>query len=164
MIAKAHGTIGELKVIPLTDNPDRYRNLKWVYIKKEMAPMKYFIEFVRFMKDFVIVKLKGIDDMDSANALKGLFLEVDRENAVKLPEGSYFICDLIGASVHDETGNLLGTLTDVIKTGSNDVFVIKAETGNEMLVPALKTVVKVISPEEGKITVKLPEGLIDDEI
>jgi len=163
-IQNTHGVRGEVKVIPLTDDASRFSDLEWIYIDKNGVLEKYFIESVKYFKNLVILKFKGIDDMDAAMGLKGLFLKVDREHAVKLPEGSYFICDIIGCSVFEEDGVLLGEVKDVISTGSNDVYVVKSENGREILVPALKSVVKNVSVPEQRITVSLPEGLVDDEV
>jgi len=162
-IANTHGVKGELKIIPLTDDPERYNDLKYVYLDRKDDLEKIDIEQVKFLKSFVIVKFKGVDDMDCAESLKDLYLLVDRENAVKLPEGSYFISDLVGCSVYDENGECLGELTDVLETGSNDVYSVKdKQGGREILIPALKNVVKRIDLNSRKIEVLLPEGLMDE--
>lgn len=163
-IANSHGVKGEVKIIPLTDNPERYNDLEWVYIDKEPGLQKYDIEGVKYFKGFVILKLKGINSIDDAEKLKGLFLKINRENAVRLPEHCYFICDLIGCEVFEENGSRLGELKNVIGTGSNDVYIVKDEKGKEILIPALKSVVELICIEDKKIVVSLPKGLIDDEI
>ncbi|MCR4434402.1 MAG: ribosome maturation factor RimM [Clostridiales bacterium] len=159
-IVNTHGVRGELKVIPLTDDPRRYDDLEWVFVGDEGSMVKYHIEGVKYFKGTVIVKFKGIDDMNAAEKLKNLYIKVDRENAVKLQEGSYFVCDLLGCEVYEEEGHKLGILTDVLQTGSNDVYVVRNEDNNrEVLVPALRSVVKQISVEDRKIIVNLPEGL-----
>lgn len=161
-IVNTHGIRGEMKVIPLTDDPHRYDDLKWVFVGDDKTQKKYDVESVKYFKDTVIVKLKGVNDMDGAEKLKNLFFLVDRENAVKLPPDSYFVCDLVGSGVYEESGNFLGTLKDIIQTGSNDVYVVwneEAEKNKEILIPALKSVVKDISIKDHKIIVNLPEGL-----
>lgn len=163
-IANTHGVKGELKVIPLTDNPERYDVLKWVYVGGENNLEKYDIENVKYTKGMVIVKFKEVNDMDSAERLKGLYLKVDRKNAVKLPKDAFFICDLIECDVYEGNGNNLGKIKDVLKTGSNDVYLVKDENNREILIPALKSVVTEVSIENKKIVVKLPEGLVDNEI
>lgn len=167
-IVNTHGINGELKVIPLTDDAKRYEKLKWVYVDKGNLLLKYHIESVKFLKSFVILKFKEVADMNEAEKLKQLYIKVDRENAVKLPKDSYFICDLIGVRVFDINLNCLGILKDVLKTGSNDVYVVSNEANKEILIPALKSVVKEIcikdTPSDSKIIVSLPEGLVDDEI
>lgn len=163
-IVNTHGIKGELKVIPLTDDPGRYEDLDWLYIDKNGSFEKIQINTVKYLKGFVILKLKGIESIEAAEALKGLFLLIDRQNAVKLPQDSFFICDLIGVEVYDNNGKLLGKLDNVLKTGSNDVFVIRNENGGEILLPALKSVVREISIETGRMKVSIPEGLLEDEI
>lgn len=163
-IANTHGLKGELKVVPLTDNPERYNDLKSIYIEKDNQLVEYNISGLKFFKGFVIIKLKEVDDIGTAESLKGLFIKIDRKNAIKLPRGSFFICDLMLCEIFDENGSLLGKMKDILKTGSNDVYTVQREDGKELLIPALKSVVKDISIENKRIVVSLPEGLLEDEI
>jgi len=163
-IAAPHGINGEVKVIPLTDNPERYLDLDWVYIEKGTELNKHHISNVKFLKNTVIVKFKEINNRNEAELLRNFYLKIDRSNAVKLPKDSYFICDIVDCEVYDIKGAKIGVVYEVIETGSNDVYVVKRERGKDVLIPALKSVVKDISISEKKITVELPEGLIDDEI
>ncbi len=161
-LINTHGVKGELKATALTDNPDRFKKLKWVYIQKQNETLeKYKIAGVKFFKHFVILKFEGIDSIEAAEKLKGLYMKVDRENAVKLPKDSFFITDIIGLNVYDENNTLLGKLTDVIQTGSNDVYTVKDDSGKEILIPALRSVVKEVSIQDGRISVILPKGLLD---
>ncbi len=163
-IVNTHGVKGEIKVLPLTDDPKRFEKLKWAYVDKAGMLEKLNIESVKYFKSFVILKFKEIQSMDDAEKLREMYIKVDRANAVKLPRDSYFISDLIGCSVYEDSGKLLGELKDVLKTGSNDVYIVRDDKGGECLVPALKSVVKDISVKDKRITVTLPEGLKDDEI
>jgi 16S rRNA processing protein RimM len=163
-IVNTHGIKGEVKVIPLTDDPQRFNELKWVYAGSDDSKKVLNIEGVKFFKNTVIVKFKEVQDMEAAGKLKEQYMYVDRKNAVKLPKDTFFICDLIDSEVFDIEGNKLGDIRDIIQTGSNDVYVVKSENGREILVPALKSVVKEISIENKKIVVELPEGLVEDEI
>ena len=122
-IVNTHGIKGEVKLIPLTDDPERFDELEWVFVEKDNAMKKYLINKTKFTKGSVILKLSGIDSMDEAGALKNCYVLVDRANAVKLPDNSFFICDLLGSEVYNENNVLLGKLDDVLKTGSNDVYV-----------------------------------------
>ncbi len=160
-LINTHGVKGEMKATALTDDPQRFKKLKWVYIDKNGTLEKYDITGVKFFKQFVILKFKNIDSIEAAEKLKGLYMKIDRANAVKLPKDSFFITDILGMSVYDENNKLLGKLSDVIQTGSNDVYIVKNDEGKEILIPALKSVVKEISLEEGKISVVLPKGLLD---
>ncbi|WP_010243547.1 ribosome maturation factor RimM [Acetivibrio cellulolyticus] len=165
-VVNTHGVKGEIKVVPLTDDPNRFNKLKSAFIASEISEnmQKYNFEGIKFHKNFVLLKLKGIDDPNEAEKLKDKFIIIDREDAVKLPEGSFFVCDLINCEVYDEKENKLGVLIDILQTGSNDVYVVRDENKKEILVPALKSVVKEVSIEDKKIIVELPQGLIDDEV
>ncbi|NLC68927.1 MAG: 16S rRNA processing protein RimM [Clostridiaceae bacterium] len=166
-IVNTHGTKGELKVIPLTDAPSRYYELEWVYIGNQNINNimgRYNVESVRIAGSNIIIKFAEINDMNSAQLLKGLFIKVDREHAVKLPEDTFFICDLIGSEVYDEnSGKKLGVIGNIIKTGSNDVYEVNTEDKKVLLVPALKSVVKKVLLKEKKVWVLLPEGLVDND-
>lgn len=162
-IVNTHGVRGEMKLIPLTDDPKRFDDLDWAYIEKD-GMKKYRIESVKYFKGSVIIKLEGIDTLEEAAAFRELFLLVDRQNAVKLPKDTFFICDIIGSKVVDENGSELGILHDVLQTGSNDVYAVKSSSGREILLPALKSVVRNVSLEQKRIDVVVPKGLLDDEI
>ncbi|MNO76405.1 Ribosome maturation factor RimM [compost metagenome] len=147
-IVNTHGVKGEVKVFPLTDDPMRFKKLKKVIIdNKEVQILSY-----KFQKDRVILKLEGVDTMDDAIRLKGKYLKVSREDAVKLPKDTYFIADLIGCSVFDTDETPLGEVYDVIKTGSNDVYWVKGI--KELLIPVLKEIVLDINVEDKKIVIK----------
>jgi len=162
-IINTHGIKGELKVLPLTDDVRRYDKLKDFFIEEKGLLKRYDIEYIRYHKGYVLIKLIGVENMEQAELLRNHVLKVNRKEAVKLPEGSYFICDIIGMQVVDMSGNELGCLKDVIKTGSNDVYVVGKDE-EEILIPALKTVVKNIDLESNKMIVDLPKGLMDDEV
>ncbi len=162
-IVNTHGIKGEMKVIPLTDDPRRFDDLDWAFIEKD-GMQKCRIESVKYFKGSVIIKIDGIDTPEDAAAYREHYLLVDRENAVKLPEDTFFVCDILGSKVFDENGRDLGELKDVIQTGSNDVYVVKGDLGKEILIPALKSVVRGISLDQKRIDVAIPKGLLDDEI
>lgn len=156
-IVNSHGIKGEVKVFPLTDDPARFKKLKTVIIDNRDVK----IESCKFQKDRVILKLEGIDDMNAALKMKTKYLKVARKDAVKLPEDTFFIADLIGCKVYDTEEKYIGEVYEVIKTGSNDVYWIK-DGGKETLVPVLKEIVLDINIEEGKIIIK-PVGEWQDE-
>jgi len=163
-IVNTHGVKGEVKLMPLTDDISRFDDLEWVFVESNGTMTRYDIQSVKYFKGMVIIKLEGIDDPETAATLKGCFALVDRENAVKLPEDTYFICDIIGCSVYDEKGTYLGQVRDVLQTGSNDVYVVRDEPGRELLLPALKSVVRKVQPDLRRIDVVIPKGLLDDEV
>ncbi|MCK9216566.1 MAG: ribosome maturation factor RimM [Firmicutes bacterium] len=158
-IIGVYGIKGELKVYPLTDNTKRFDNLDDVFIEMKNEISKFKVDYVKYLKNLVIVKLKGIDSVESAGEFSGKYIKVSREDAVKLPSDSYFICDLIDAEVFTVEGLYLGKIKDVIKTGSNDVYIVKNDE-NEVLIPALKNIFKKIDIENSRLIVELPEGLM----
>jgi len=160
-IINTHGIKGEVKVYPLTDDPKRFDDLNFVFFKKGEEFEKVNVEGVKYFKNLVILKLEGINDMNTAEKLKNIFIYIDRENAVKLPEDTYFIADLIGMTVYDiDSNQKLGTIISVFSTGSNDVYEIKLENGKIILIPAIKDVVKEVDIENAIMKIKLLEGLI----
>ena len=107
------------------------------------------------------LNLSGIDTIEEAEKYKNMYIKIDRKDAVKLPEGSYFIVDLIGLDVVTEEGEVLGEVYDIYETGSNDIYVVRNKTtAKQILLPAIKNVIKNVDIQKGTITVKLMEGLI----
>ncbi len=160
VITTTHGVRGEVKVFPTTDDPARFKKLKQVVLDTGKEKIDLEIAGVRFFKNLVIVKFKGIDDINDVEKYRQKSLYVTRENAVKLKKNEYFIADLIGLSVISDEGECLGTLTDVLQTGANDVYVI-GEGADEILLPAIKDCVKEVDLEEGRMIVHLLPGLRD---
>ncbi|MFT3985308.1 MAG: ribosome maturation factor RimM [Lachnospiraceae bacterium] len=160
IISSTHGVRGEVKVFPTTDDSNRFKNLKEVLLDtgKEQRPMK--IEQVKFFKQFVILKFEGIDNINDIEKYKGKSLYVTREHAVKLKKDEYYIADLIGICVLDESGEELGTLTDVMETGANDVYVISMKDGRELLLPAIRQCILEVDIEKMTMKVHLLEGLL----
>ncbi|MEE0510594.1 MAG: ribosome maturation factor RimM [Peptococcaceae bacterium] len=160
-ILNAHGVRGELKIEPLTDNPDRYYLLKQVYVEdRKKKYVLYDIESVRFHKGNVLVKLAGIDDMDAAKALKNQHLAINKCDRMPLEEGAYYIDDLIGLSVF-ENDEQIGTLKDVLQPGANDVYVLESDIYPDLYIPAIKSVILKINLDAKRMDVKLPKGLVD---
>ena len=136
LIARPHGVHGDVKVIPLTDNAERFRSLREAFIENNGAYEPVLVSNTRVKPDAAYVALSCSKSIEDAERLRNLYLCVDRAHAVQLPQGRYFIADLIGCDVFDSEGNSLGTLTDVLETGANDVYVM--EGSRRLLVPALK--------------------------
>lgn len=158
-IVNTFGIKGEVKVVPFTDDINRFDNLKKVYVKTRKDSKLYKVENVRYHKNMVLLKFEGINNPEDAEILKNTFLEVDREDAIPLEEGTYFIVDLIGLDVYTDDGKLLGKVEDIYNTGANDIYVIKDELGKQILLPGIKDVIKEVKLEE-KIVVHLIPGLI----
>ncbi|MBB6631197.1 ribosome maturation factor RimM [Clostridium algidicarnis] len=147
-ISKPHGIKGEVKVIPLTDDIKRFRKLKKVYIDGN----EKVIVWCKMQVDRVILKIEGIDTIEGAESLRNKYIQVKREEAVRLPKDSYFIADLLSCTVYDTSENKIGKVYDVIKTGSNDVYWIKHE--KEILIPALKDIVLDVDIDSHKIIIR----------
>ena len=108
------------------------------------------IEEVKYHKNMVLLKIKGINDMNQAEKCKGLYLKIHRKDAIKLPKDTYFIADLLGLEVYTDEGVLLGKVDDIYNTGSNDIYVVKDDLGKQILLPGTKEVLKEISLEKEK--------------
>lgn len=150
-----HGVRGEMRVVPLTDFPDRFETLKQVFLEDNTV---LEIEQVKYNKQFVILKFKNYIDRAMVESLKGKYLQVNREDVPPLAPGEYYSFDIIGLKVYDDKGAYLGSIKEILKTGSNDVYVVQNEK-NEVLVPALKKVVTDINLETGTMHVILLEEM-----
>lgn len=148
-ILKAQGILGEVKVRPLTANAERFKKLRVVYVEDK----PYKILGLRVDRDYVYIKLQGIDDRNSAESLRGKFLCIDRVNAIDLDDGEYFIADLIGCELVYEDGCVVGKISDVMQNnGPVDVICVKC--GNrEMRFPFLNRIVAGVDISAKKFTV-----------
>ncbi len=160
VISSTHGVRGEVKVFPTTDDVKRFKKLKQVILDtgREQRPLE--VEGVKFFKNLVILKFKGIDNINDIEKYKGKSLFVDRANAVKLKKNEYFVADMIGMQVFTDDGELFGTLKDVLETGANDVYIIDSEQYGEVLVPAIKQCILEVDVENQKMVIHLMEGLV----
>ena len=160
VITSTHGVHGEVKVYPTTDDATRFKQLKHVLLDtgKETLPLE--IQGVKFFKQFVILKFRGIDNINDIERYKRCPILIERCDAVELEEGEYFIADMIGMAVETEDGKEFGTLRDVIETGANDVYVIDSAEHGEVLVPAIKECILDVNIEERKMRIHLMDGLV----
>ncbi len=161
-ISNTHGLKGEVKVRPYTAKMKDYEKLKNIFIDFNGNLKEYTIESVRYQKDVVLLKLKGIDIIEDAEKIKGRIIKIPREFAKELEEDEYFIADLIGCEVYQD--ELLGVVEDVFTAGASDVYVIKRKNKKDLLLPALADVIKKVDVENKKIYVEVPRGLEDDEV
>ena len=159
-IVNTSGLKGVIKVKPFTDDITKFNNFKTIYIsiKKELKEFK--IEQVRFSKNMVFLKLEGIDTIEEAENYRNSYLKIKRDKYERLEEGSYYIVDIIGCKVYTDENKLLGKVDDVFSTGSNDVYVVKDELGKQILLPAIKEVIKKIDVKNKTMIVHLLEGLL----
>lgn len=159
-IVNTNGLKGNLKVKPLTDDITRFEDLEVVYIQKAKELVEFKIQYVKYSKNMVLLKLEGIDNIEEAEKYKNFYIKINREDAVELEDDSYFIVDIIGCEVYTENQELLGKVVDVFPTGSNDVYTVKNSEGKEILLPAIEDVIKDVDIKNKKIIIHLMEGLI----
>lgn len=162
-IVKAQGIRGELKVRPLTADPERFNKLRVLYVDEK----PFRILGLRVERDYVYIRLQGVDDRNAAELLRGRFVQIDRINAVDLEENEYFIADLIGCALADEDGNVLGEIVDVAQNaGAADVISVRCPNGKEMRFPFLNRVVQSVQIETKRFIVikkRLDEVCVYDD-
>ncbi len=155
-IVNTRGLKGELKILPMVDDLELFEQISYVIIDDK----KYDIQGTKYFKNTVILKLSGIDSIEAAELYKTKKIYLQEEDLPALEEGFYYVKDLLDLVVETDDGEILGKIVDVFKTGSNDVYTVKQESGKEIYLPAIKDVVKNIDLSEGKVLVTLLEGLI----
>lgn len=161
-IVNTQGIRGDLRVIPITDEPERFLNLKTALVDDGKVFKEYNIDTVKFHKGFVILKFKGIDNMSEAEKLKGTSIKIDRKDAIELKENEYFINDLYDMEVYTDQNEYLGIITDILFTGANDVYIIKNPndtTKKEILIPAIKKCILDVNLNDNKMIIHMMEGL-----
>ena len=145
---------GDIKVYPLTDFQERFADIKSGYVDDKSIEILH----TRYQKNFVVMKIKGIDSREDAMRFTNKLLKIDRSDVAPLGEGEYYSFDIIGLRVINQDGFELGEITDILKTGSNDVYITKAADGRQILIPALKKVVTEINIEDGYMEVVWDEN------
>ena len=158
-IVNTSGLKGIVKVNPFTDDVSRFEEIKKVFIEKNKELTEYEIEEVRFHKNQVLIKFKNIDSIEEAEKFRNCYIKISRKDARKFPEDTYFIVDLIDTNVYLENNEYVGKIIDVFSTGSNDVYVIKREENTDLLIPAIKDVVKKVDIKNKKMIINLIKGL-----
>ena len=159
VISSTHGIRGEVKVFPTTDDPARFKKLKKVLLDTGEERLELELQSVKFFKQFVILKFRGIDNINDIEKYKGRSLMVPREDAVKLEKDEYFIADLIGMDVFLEDGSLFDRIKDVLETGANDVYIVQTQE-KEVLIPAIKDCILQVDVESNKMVIHLMKGLV----
>lgn len=158
-IVNTHGLRGEVKIVTWTDYPEVFENLEYVYAKKKKEELKLSIKQIKYQKNNIIVKFSEINSIDEAETFKNCVLTAEREMLGELPEGTYYIADLIGCEVFDEEDKHLGKVSDVFNTGANDIYAVSAPERKDLLIPVTDETVISVDIENKKIIVNLPEGL-----
>lgn len=161
VISSTHGLKGEVKVFPTTEEPERFRRLKKVFLDtgKEYMPLK--VKGVKFFKNQVILKFEEFQDINEVEPYRGKDLLVERDQAIPLEENENFIVDLIDMDVFSDTGERLGILRDVLQTGANDVYVVETDKGKEILLPAIPSCILEVDVDQARMRVHIPEGLLE---
>ena len=161
VITKPHGVHGEVKVFPMTDDVKRFKKLKKTLLDTGNGYAELTCEGAKFFKQFVILKFKDHDSVESIAKYvqKGIF--VTRSDAVKPGKDEYFIADLIGMKASDEKLGVSGSIKNVIETGANDVYEIELEDGRDLLLPAIKECVLDVDVEGGTMKIHVLPGLLD---
>lgn len=160
-IVNTQGIKGEMRVIPHTDDITRFEELDFVYIDLRGKIQKYNIVSVRYHKQFVLIKIEGVNDMTTAETFKGGILKVTRDMAIPLEEGEYYVKDLYGMRVISDEGEELGNISEVLFTGANDVYTVSKEGAKDILIPAIKECILNVDTDKKEMKVHLLEGLRD---
>jgi 16S rRNA processing protein RimM len=164
-VLRPHGIRGELRVEVVTDYPERLGQYAFFYLAHPDSPesaRRYPVEKLRPHKGVLLLKLGGCDDRNAAEALRGLLVQVPFKEAVPLEEGEYYHFQLIGVEVETESGEELGQVVEVLKTGANDVYVVRGVHG-EILLPAVENVVFELDLESKRMVVRLLPGMLGDK-
>lgn len=159
-ITGTHGIRGTMRVFPTTEDPSRFERLKEIIVEIRGKRETFHIQKVAFHKQFVLLTVKEITDINVAELYKNGRILIPDAMAIPLGEDEYYNRDLYGLKVVTEEGEELGEITEIFPTGSNDVYVVKKDAkGKELLLPAIKDCIKNVDLEKGVMTVKLLEGL-----
>ncbi len=161
VITTTHGLKGEVKVYPTTEDPSRFERLETCYLKERSGYRPLTIDGCKYFKNQVILHFKEIPDIDAAVLLKQKELYVDREHAIPLGEGEYYLADIIGIDVYDEEGNRLGVMEDYLETGANDNYQILQDNGKRFMVPAVDQFILSVDVENMKMVIRVIPGMLD---
>ncbi len=153
-IVGTHGRLGMLKVLPLTDFPDRFFSMDSITLERGGEQRAYSVGEVKRHRKHILISLREVADMSAAEGLKGALIKIGRQELTPLPAGSYYIFDIVGLKVFTTGGELLGVVEDVIKTGANDVYVVDSGKKAPVLVPALRDVIMEVDVEGGRMVVR----------
>ncbi len=157
-IINTHGIKGTVKVFPLTSYVNRFKNLKRVYLGERKTELT--VSSVSIKGKVVLVTFQEYDNINEVSGFVKDYLYVSDEDRITLPEDHYFIHELIGCSVADENGMILGEITDVLQGFSNDVYVVQREN-HTFMIPSVKEFIRAVNIPDRKVTVHLIEGMIE---
>lgn len=159
-ITNTHGIRGEVKVFPITDDVNRFSNLKKIYLGDRKIQLD--IERVKYHKGLAIIKFKQYNNINEIISFKNQFIYVDDESKVVLPENHFFISELLNCDVYNMDGEKLGYIKDIMESSSNDVYIVRDDSLNkEYLIPAVKEFIKSVNLDDKKIIINPIEGMIE---
>ena len=159
-ITSPHGVKGAFRVFPTTDEMERFSRLKEVFLLHHGEKVPCTVQWVRYQKNMVLLKLKEIDDANTAERYRGDSILIAAKDALPLAEDEYYIRDLYDMEVVQEDGQVLGRLEDILSTGANDVYVVRRDGEKDLLLPAIKECSLKVDVAEKRMTVRLLEGLM----
>jgi 16S rRNA processing protein RimM len=165
-ISRPHGVRGEVRMRVSTDYPERIAEQTHLTVAQDENGKKarqYKLESMRMHQNYALLKFEGIDDRDTADLLRELYVLVELENAVPLDEGEFYLFQIIGIQVFTDAGEPLGTVREVMETGANDVYIIDSDRYGEILLPAIPSIILKTDVAEGIMTVHLMDGLLPDK-
>ena len=163
-IVNAVALRGEVKVYSYSDRKERYEALKEILVEQKKGFTPYEIQNVRYQKNIVILKLRGVDDRNAAEALKERDIYITEADLPELPDDTFYVRDLIGCEVRDEkNGSVIGKIQDVLQGAAQDIYVITLLSGKETMIPAVAEFVRKVDMAQRIVTVALIPGFIDDE-
>ena len=160
-IVNTHGLKGEVKIVTWTDSPDVFEDIEYVYAKMKKEEIRLDLVGIKYQKNNIIAKFKQITTIEEAQGFKNCVLTAERQMLGELPEGVYYIADLIGCEVFDVNNRHLGKISDVFNTGANDIYAVSAPQKKDLLIPVLKETVINVDILNKKVTVNLIDGLED---
>ena len=156
-VANTHGIKGDLKIYPLTEEPDRFEQDIDFYIGDENLKVK--IDKTRFYRGMVYIKLENYDNINDVLKFKGKYISIDKKNRIELPKDTYYISDLIGMEIVNK-GEIIGVVKDVLLNSTNDIYICETSSKKEFMIPVVKEFVKIVDLEQRKIFVELIEGML----
>jgi 16S rRNA processing protein RimM len=160
-VQKTHGVKGEIRIEPLTDHPERFSDLRRVFMTSPRGESRECtVRSVRYMDNSPLLLLEGYETPEEARALNGWLVQIPEEEALPLPEGQYYWFELIGMEVVSEAGERLGRIVDIFETGSNDVYVMKAGR-KEVYLPATKEVIRQVDRAAKRMVIRVMDGLLE---
>jgi 16S rRNA processing protein RimM len=164
-VLRPHGVRGELRVEVLTGFPEQVGRHKFLYLARPDAPeetARQPVEYARLHGQVLLLKLTGCETRDAADELRGLLVQIPREEAVPLAAGELYQYQVVGLRVETEHGTWLGQVIEVLETGANDVYVVIGPFG-EVLLPAVEEVVRQMDLQQGRMVVHLLPGLLGEQ-